>query len=659
MKSRLSTPLAAEEMTAEGIVKLCDRGLEEAARIADGIRALANGRDEELTWEATFGAFDELAFALQEAVLVPNVMAEVHPDAEVRTHAFACKPRVQAFTTSLYTDDAIAGVLKRASALLGALPNPRGRFIEETLREYRRNGLSLSESGRKRLAELNERITNLGQTFAKNLAETTLSIEVDPSSLRGLPPAYVAAHPVREDETVLITTDPPDYMPFMRYSEDRPAAKRLNALFLSRARAENAPILDEILLLRREKAELLGYATWADYVLEPRMAKTAASANAFIDRLHAGLAERRAEEFSEFHDEAASAGVIGEQGRVLGSDAAYLENRIREKKYHLDTKALSEYFEIGTVTQGIINIASRLFELKITKTNLPVWHPDVEAYEFRDATTGEQIGFAYFDLYPREAKHKHASMFPMRETRKTADGRTLPIAALVCNFPRPGPSPALLNHGEVATFFHEFGHLLHDLLSRSELASFSGTSVPWDFVEVPSQAFEEWAWRRESLDVFAKHHATGEKIPEPLFDALIRSRAFGGAIYTDRQLFFAKLDQAYHTKDAPIDTTAIRNVLHAEFSPFVQTPDTCFEATFGHLIDYDAAYYGYQWALSIALDLRSRFLREGFMNTSTASDYRKAILEPGGSEDPSELVRRFLGRPPDEKAYLEFLGIRD
>ncbi len=645
-------------MTVQGVTGLCDEGLAEAERLRSTIASLAEAKEEALTWEATFGAFDRISVALQEAASVPGLFTLVHPDPQVREAAMACEPRVDAFVSALYLDEAVAQTLTGAAKVLGTRSTAQQKFVEEVLRDYRRNGLSLSQEQRARLLVLNEALTKEAQDFEKNLAESTLAMEIPPSSLAGLPPEYVANHPVQPNGMVRLTTDPPDYTPFLRYAEDRAAARELYRLAHTRAREANKAILERVLRLREEKAKLLGYPTWAAFVLETRMAKHPGNVRAFLDRLHTGLAPRRAIEAALFAEEAARVGCVLPDGRVSVADALFLDTRIRQSRFALDSQALSAYFEIRAVQAGIMDIASALYGITCTRLEVPTWHADVEAFDLTDTRTGELLGRAYLDLFPREGKFKHAAMFTLRNTFTQDDGsRVVPAAALVCNFPKPGVAPALLDHDQVTTFFHEFGHLLHDLLSRAALNSQAGTRVARDFVEVPSQLFEEWAWTRETLDVFARHHQTGERLPESLFQPLVASRTFGEALFTDRQLFLARLDQEYHTRPSGFDPSAVVEELHAEYSPFARVPDTCFEATFGHLMGYDAAYYGYQWALSLAFDVHTRFKKEGLMRAETAQAYRAAILEAGGSDDESVLIERFLGRPANEQAYLAYLGI--
>ncbi|MFA5129888.1 MAG: M3 family metallopeptidase [Patescibacteria group bacterium] len=661
-----------DSMTVQGIGECCDRGLKRAKKLVDEIRSLASKTDQELTWDATFGAFDEVSRSLQEACFVPALLAVAHPDSAVRDAAMPCEAKVDAFVTQLYMDKDVFEVLKRyangdrrseigdpsASDLRSPFSDLHSRFIEHTLRDYRRNGLDVPEEKQKRLSELNKELTKIGQNFERNLAETTLSISIQPDQLYGLPESYVASHSVGEDGMVAITTNYPDLIPFMTYANDRNAAMELYRLSQCRAAEQNLPLLDSLLKLRYEKAKLLGYETWADYVLEPRMAKNAKSVQAFLNDLHTALISKREMEFGTFKEEAKSLNLIQPDGSIRASDASYLEDRICKKQFALDTQELKNYFELNRVREGIFMIASELYGIAFTPSSMSVWHKDVQSHDVMDVSTGNLIGHLYMDLYPREGKFKHAAMFGLRNAAYSSDGsRIVPHAALVCNFPKPGDAPALLSHDEVTTFFHEFGHVLHKLLSESRLVSFAGTNCARDFVEVPSQMFEEWAWQREVLDRFAVHAETGMAIPDDLFAAMVTARTFGLATFTERQLFLAALDQTYHTSEPGIDTTKIVNTLHTQYSSFSRIPDTFFQATFGHLVNYDAAYYGYQWALSIAKDVLTRFESEGYMSDETAAEFRASILCKGGSQDEAEQAAAFLGRPTNAEAYKKFLGI--
>jgi thimet oligopeptidase len=639
----------------DGVVALCDTSLARAALTLDEVRALDGKPDGELTWDRTVGGLDRAKIAIRNAGDFPGLLAVSHPDQGVRDRAKGCEPKVDKLETSLWLDAALARVVKRYAAKKEPLSGPRAKLLAQVLRDFRRNGLELDEKGQARIRAINEEITKLGQDFDENLAASHLSVSATPTELEGLPKEWLASHKPGADGKVTISTDYPDYFPVLTYAKDRKVALELYKQFENRAADKNLAVLDQILGLRAEKAKLLGYATWADYVIEPRMAKDARTVATFLDGLKKHLAKKGDAEMAEFR--AAHVKLGGKPGDAIPpSDRLYLEDQVRKAKYGLDSKEVSQYFEVRKVKQGILDITSKMYGITYRPTEAPTWHADVEPMEVVDAS-GKVLGRFFFDLYPREGKYKHAAVFSIRDTAKMQDGsRLVPMAAIECNFPRPGAGgPALMSHQDAVTFFHEFGHVLHHVLSEAELSSFSGTSVARDFVESPSQMMEEWAWAKETLDLFAVHHETGKPMPKALHAAMLRSRGFGRALATQRQLFLAALDQTYHTRPLPFDTTKVLQEVNDAYTPFKYVAGTHFQASFGHLIGYDAGYYGYQWALSIAQDLFTRFKKEGLLNPKTAADYRASVLAMGASDDEAKLVERFLGRAPSNAAYKAFL----
>jgi thimet oligopeptidase len=648
------------ELARAGIERVCEHSLARARATLDELRALETATDAELTWSTTVGKLDQANLALRNAGEFPSLMAVAHPDDGVRERAKQCEPKIDKLETALWLDTKLAHVMKRYAARVAAgaetLDKPQARLLERTMRDFRRNGLELDARGQTRLKELNEALTKLGLDFDTNLAESHLVVEATPSQLDGLPKEWIVSHPPKANGKVEITTDYPDYFPVLQYANDRKLALDLYKLFENRAAEKNVPLVEKILALRTEKAKLLGYATWADYVLEPRMAKDPKTVEVFLESLRKHLAKKGDAELAEFKKAHVKLG--GKATDIIPpSDRLYLEDVVRKEKYGLDTKEVSKYFEVRRVKDGLLAITSKMFDIRYKPAEgAPTWHPDVEAVDVTDAS-GKLLGRFYFDLYPREGKYKHAAVFGIRDTMKMPDGsRLLPVAAIECNFPKPGgAAPALLSHADAVTFFHEFGHVLHHILSETELSTFAGTSVARDFVESPSQMLEEWAWQKETLSLFARHHDTNAPLPPALHAAMLRSRGFGRAIATQRQLYLSALDQAYHTRPMPIDTTKVLAEINDAYTPFKYVEGTHFQASFGHLIGYDAGYYGYQWALSIAQDLFTRFKKEGLLNTKTAAAYRQAILAPGDSADASELVARFLGHPPSDVAYKAFL----
>ncbi|AKV03504.1 Thimet oligopeptidase [Labilithrix luteola] len=647
-------------LARDGIVRLCDESLARATSLLDEIRALDGKPDSELTWASTVGKLDHAKIALRNAGDFPSLMAVSHPDETVRDRAKTCEPRIDKLETSLWLDPKLASVIKRYAARNEKLSGPQKRLMDRVVRDFRRNGLDLDPKGQARLRELNEQLTQLGQDFDSNLAASHLTIDATPAELEGLPKEWLAAHTPKANGKIEITTDYPDYFPVVTYAKNRKVALELYKQFDNRGADKNVALIEKILVLRNEKAKLLGYSTWADYVTEPRMAKSAQNVATFLEGLRKHLAKKGDQEIAEFR--AMHVKLGGKPNDVLPpSDRLYLEDQVRKAKYGLDSKEVSQYFEVRNVKEGLLAITSKMFGLKYRPApNLPTWHPDVEPMEVTD-TNGKVLGRFYFDLYPREGKYKHAAVFSIRDTMKMDDGsRLMPIAAIECNFPKPGGAgPALMTHQDAVTFFHEFGHILHHVLSNAELSTFAGTSVARDFVESPSQMLEEWAWAKETLDLFAVHYETKKPMPAKLHAAMLRSRGFGRALATQRQLFLAALDQAYHTRPLvdghSVDTTKVLAEINDSYTPFKYVEGTHFQATFGHLIGYDAGYYGYQWALSIAQDLFTRFKKEGMLNPKVAADYRAKILEPGASDDEAKLVENFLGRPGTDAAYKAFL----
>ena len=644
----------ASGLTVEGVTALCDEHVGRARTILEEIKALDSQGDDALGWDNTAGRVDAIVLELSVANGFPSLMSLGHPDKGVREAAKACEPKVEKFHTDMMLDPKFAAVIKRYAAKGEKLEGTRGRLLRELLRDFRRNGLDLPPDKQARLRELNEQLTKLQQDFTSNISDAVDSIKVKPTQLRGLPEAFIEQHKPGKDGLVTLTTNYPDYFPVITYCEDRTVARDLTEKFDNRAAKENLEILNRVLTLRNEKAKLLGYETWADYAIEPRMAKTAKTVQDFLDRLSKELEVPARKEYLQFAAEYRRLGHrVGK--RIPNYERLFIGQKLRERNYGFDSKELSKYFEVGAVTQGLLRIVEKLYGIEFaTIEDTPKWHPDVIALNVVDH--GKPVGRIYLDLHPREGKYKHAAMFEIRPGKALSKGEYLtPMAALMCNFPKPGDAPALMTHNELTTFFHEFGHVLHHVLTRQPLASYAGTNTARDFVETPSQMFEEWPFRREILDMFAKHHETGKPIPDDLYKALIRSRAFGRALHTERQVSLAALDFAYHSTPIPLDSDKVFNDVMDKRQRFSYLPETHFQATFGHLMGYDAGYYSYQWALVIAQDVLTRFKSDGFLNEKAANDWRHMVLEQGAGEDENKLIEQFLGRPHNLEAYSKFL----
>jgi len=431
--------------------------------------------------------------------------------------------------------------------------------------------------------------------------------------------------------------------------------RQLYELFLKRAHPVNDDILKKLLAARHQYATLLGYEDWASYNAEDKMVKDKKVIADFIEKVSA-LARPRMQ--ADLKTILARKKKDHPPARAVGSwDRYYYVNRIKAEKYGVDPTEVRAYFDFANVKAGLLKITEEMFGLKLTKVDgAKVWHESVEAYDVYEGD--KKIARFYLDLHPREGKYKHAAEFPLYTG---VPGVQLPSASLVTNFPDPsktGGKPALTEHKQVVTFFHEFGHLMHQLLDgRHKWVTMSGITCEWDFVEAPSQLLEEWAWDHGVLSRFAKHHETGKAIPADLVKRMNEARSFGKGVHVMRQMFYAALSFNYHNK-APGSFDLMKEMRRVQrgYSPYPYIKGTAVYANFGHLNGYSSMYYTYMWSLVQAKDMLSSFLAKGLMDKANAVSYRKKILEPGGTVDAADMVKAYLGRPYAFDAYQAWLS---
>ncbi len=580
-----------------------------------------------------------------------GLMAEVHPDDPIRDAARTVEQEVSTFASELHLDGDVYRAL--AGLDLAAADAETRRFVEHTLRDFRRAGVDRDAATRDRLQVIDEELTKLGQQFSKNLAEDVRSISAPRSRLAGLPQDWLDSHPPGDDGNVKITTDYPDYNPFMAYAEDDDLRRQLYIQNRSRGGDGNEQLLHDILTLRAEKAGLLGFANWADYVTEDKMIKSGSRAGEFIERVWQLSRERARRDYDELLAE------LDEHQRgateVADWQKVWLETQVKKKKYRVDSERVREYFPYDEVLAGLLDITATIYELQyVPARGVDVWHADVRVFDV--VRTGAKLGRIYLDMHPRDGKYKHAAQFNLR------DGVTdvqLPEGVLVCNFPRPdAQNPGLMEHDDVVTMFHEFGHLMHHVLGgHHRWVRQSGVATEMDFVEAPSQMFEEWAWSWDTLARFARHWKTGEIIPRDLVTDMRRADKLGIGTQTVQQMFYAAISLGFHTKEpARLDQLDELKRLQAKYTPFAYVDGTRFHAGFGHLVGYSAMYYTYMWSLVIAKDMLSAFDGSGLMDTSTTRRYRDCVLAAGGTKDAADLVSDFLGRQYSFDAFEKYLA---
>ncbi len=590
---------------------------------------------------ASLAAWDEATGAISDASARASLLRSVHPEAAMRDLGEKCEQEAEALATALALDPDVYRPLSQ----IDASREDEGTrwYLFRVLRDFRRAGVDKDAQTRVRVRDLNEELVRIGQEFQRNIRDDVRQITVSPDELLGLPEDYIAVH-----GSGVITTDYPDYVPFMTYARSSAARERLWKVYRQRAHPKNLAVLDRMLARRFELARLLGYPSWAAYVTEDKMIGSAQAASGFIEKIADAAEARGRRDYQTLlarkrKDDASAV-------RVEAWDSEALKERVRAEQLDFDSQSVRPYFDLGRVQQGIFETTARMFGIEYHRIEAPVWHPDVTAWEAVEQ--GRVIGRFFLDLFPRDGKYKHAAQFTLASGQA---GRALPEGALVCNFPK---APSLLEHSEVVTFFHEFGHLLHHLLGgHTRWAGVSGVRTEWDFVEAPSQMLEEWCWDAGVLQRFAKHHQTGEPIPAGLVARMRAADEFGKGLRVRQQMFYAATSLRFHDRDpAGLDTTALAGELQERYTPFRHVPETYFQESFGHLEGYSAIYYTYMWSLVIAKDLFGTFRREGLLNPEPALRYRRNILEPGGSRPAGELVKAFLGRDASFEAFAEWLN---
>ncbi|MEO6771914.1 MAG: M3 family metallopeptidase [Kofleriaceae bacterium] len=629
----------------------CLAGLERAKELRPQVIAAADR-----TIAGTLALYNELLMCASSSNALAGLMSEVHPEEAIRDAARECEQDVARFYSDLALDREMYDAL--AAVEVGEADADTRRFHAHTLRDYRRAGVDKPPELRARLKQIDEELTKLGQTFSKHISEDVRAIEItDPARLAGLPPDFIAAHsPARPDKAgvIRITTDHPDYNPFMTYAADDELRKELYIKFRSRGDHDNERVLQDILALRAEKATLLGYANWADYVTADKMIRSGDAAAEFIAKVWKLAAPRAEQDYTELLRQLRT--IEPAATSVADWQKTWLEHLVKISRYEVDASAVRQYFPYERVLAGLLEITSEIFDLRYVAVDgdtAGVWHDSVLAF---DVVRGpEKLGRIYLDMHPREGKYKHAAQFPLKDGVR---GLQVPEGVLVCNFPDPSVNqPALMEHDDVVTMFHEFGHLMHHVLGgHQRWITQSGVATEWDFVEAPSQMFEEWAWNASTLARFARHHETDEVIPAELVAKMRRADKFGLGTATVQQLFYAAISLGFHRADpSTLDQLAEVQRLQKHYTPFAYVPGTKFHASFGHLVGYSAMYYTYQWSLVIAKDLLTPFEQRGLMAKDVTFAYRDRVLVPGGSRDAAELVRDFLGREYDFQAYERYL----
>ena len=638
-------PLYSGALDSATVARLVDGHLALARKsfaamlAASGVRTAGN----------TLRLWDDAQNHITDATGLADIALQVYPDSAVRQEGIRADERVSRFRTEITTDP-------RAARAFQALDTNRLAAVERllvarTLRDFRRAGVLLPDSGRAEARAYRETLDRLSTAFARNIAEDTTSFAVPDSDLSGMPPDWIARHRRDAQGRVSLTLQYPDFFPVLTYAANRSLRQGMGARFENRGRAGNVIVLDSLLRVREAAARLLGYPTWAAYQAEPYMSGSADTIRAFIQRVRAVAAPVNARLstrlLAELRREDSSI------TRLAAWDVWHASELLRRSDYALDSRQVRAYFPFETVRNGVLAVTAELFGVEIRPARIPVWHPSVEAYEMREH--GRLLGRFYLDLHPRPAKYQHAAVFPLRQG---IAGRQLPEAMLVTNFPGGQQGePGLMEVGEVVTFFHEFGHLVHDMFARQPYGSLQWPDER-DFIEAPSQMLEEFVQLPQVLSRLSKHVETGRPIPDTLV-ALLRA---ADEINRPRQAVFGAALSALSLEihSLPADRVNVDSVAYRALSDYtgwlIRDP-THFATSFDHIGSngYAAAYYTYQWSQVISKDLWSGFDPAHPFDPRPARRYRDYVLRPGGGMPAAELVRAFLGRPFGFESWRRWL----
>jgi thimet oligopeptidase len=596
--------------------------------------------------EALLDAYDEAIAGLTDLTDLAELVARTSIDPAMRAAGDEVAQRLHRQRTDIELDPAVYEALATLD-VPGDDPATR-HWVSRTLRDFRRAGVDRDAATRDRVRRLREELVEIGQAFARNIDSDTRSARFPVAALAGMPDDWLRAHPPGDDGLVTVTTDAPDVVPVLTYCHDAGVRERMLRLWRQRGHPGNIDVLGRLLERRHELATLLGYRSWAAYVTENKMIGTEQAAADFIEeisRLATGRMERDyAALLARKRTDDPTASTVD------AWDTRYLLEKVKAERYGLDSQQLRPYFEYRRVRDGLMAVAARLFGIEFApRPDLPVWHPEVDAYDVHE--DGALIGRIFLDMHPRPDKFSHAAMYKM-VTGKA--GRRVPECALLCNFPRPGE---LLQHQEVETFFHEFGHLLHHVFGgRQRWAGVSGIATERDFIEAPSQLLEEWTMDAATLATFAHHHRTGQPLPADLVDRLRAADEAGKGLAVRQQMFYAALSLELFRRDpAGLDPLAVERETQHRHTPFPHLDGTAMHLSFGHLDSYSATYYTYTWSLVIAKDLFTAFEPARLLDPAVPARYRREVLAPGGSAPAADLVRNFLGREYSFEAYRAWL----
>ncbi len=651
------------ETTPDMLRSSVDEALDVANARLDALGALS---PDEVNFANTIVALDDIGYAINLVYSRVNVIKLSSQSLEMRDVATELQKRLGDWWVEISYREDVYNAVKAYADTNPELVGEDAKLLKETVRDFKRDGLNLPLDERRELEELQKTLSRLSTDFSTNIRDARHELVFTKEQLAGVPESFLGQEGVRisDDEYHVLANVTYHFLAIMENCSVEETRHEMKLARYNLAREQNAPLLQEIVELRAEIAKRLGYNSWADYRTEVKMAGDGETALQFVEDLTEGLQPKFEAEFEEYRKL-----KVEETGdpnaEITFWDWRYFKNQLKKERYSVDEEALRVYFPYEQTLQGMFSTYEHCFGLKIEEVEPPYkWIDDLTLHLVSDAKTGQPLGLVYLDMFPREGKYNHFAQFGLIAGKRLEGGiYQRPTVALICNFPSPqGDEPALLSHGEVETLFHEFGHVLHSVLTQANYARFSGTSVPRDFVEAPSQMLERWTWDKEVLDTFAADYRdSSKKIPDDLLGKMKEARLGTIATHYRRQLSFGMLDLRLHSEvfaGSGMDVIDLSNeVIDDVFLPVPE--DTTFATYFGHLMGYDAGYYGYAWADAIASDLATEFEESPgrFLDVETGMRLRNEVYAPGSSRPIEDSIRAFLGRERSIKPFLKEIGI--
>ena len=624
---------------AAGVERACTEGVARAQKTIATMQAKRGAGTIFLEWNA-------LAIEMEDVLNPMYLLSSVSPDKAVRDAAEPCLQKFTTLGTDLFQNEKL---FARVNAARPANPH-QAKLKKDLLEGFEDSGVALPPDQRARAKEIFEKIETLRQSFDRDIRDDPTRVTFTPSEMEGLPESYLKARKTDASGNYVLGLDYPSYFPFMQSAKSEAARRRYYIAKLNEGGAQNLDLLYEIFRLRQELAALYGLPSYADYALRRRMVQKPEVVTKFLADVKGAVTELEKKDVEELRvEKSKDLGTPLADTKIQRWDTAYYSEKVRRERFNVDQEKLRKYFPTDKAVDYTLLVSQRLYGVKFREVKVPTWHEDVRYFDVLDATTGRFISGFYLDLFPREGKFKHAAAFPIRGASRIAH-RT-PLAALVTNFNREG-----LDHGELETLMHEFGHVLHNVLSRADYDPDAGTAVKGDFVEAPSQMFEEWARREQPLALFKEVCPQCPQLTHDEIERLEAARRYGQGLRYARQWLYATFDMALATDPQP--PLAVWKKLEGA-TPLGFVEGTSFPSSFSHIANqYAAGYYGYMWSEVLALDMLTPF-KPDMLDPKVGRRYLDTILSQGGQQEEMDMVRRFLGREPSSDAFFaEITGKR-